>query len=498
MNAGDILIANPGDRIAVDGVIVKGVSHIDESMLTGESVFPEKEKDAKVYAGSLCADGRIMYRAETVGCGTAISKIVRFVENARSSKAPIERIADRVSGYFVPVVFGIALLSFVLWAVFGGDFSFALNIFVSVLVVACPCALGLAAPMSVIIATGIGANYGILFKNAESIEQLSEVTVAALDKTGTLTEGKLMITDICAAEGVPELSVLISAAEVNKNSNHPVAKAIVREAERRGIEIKDCTEFVYHQGLGMTGKADGIYIKSGSGKFFKEEEISSFSAPAGICVNEGKNITFVMRGYKVIGFIAAADVLKPDTVSVISRLKESGITPVMLTGDNSTSARIQAEKAGIERVISDVLPEQKAEEIGKLKTEGKTVMIGDGINDAPALSAADVGIAVGGGADIATDAASVVLTGSSLRGAADAVTLSKKTMRNIKQNLFLAFIYNIIVIPVAAGALFPFFGIALTPVIAAAMMSLSDVSVIVNALRLNCFRSRFRTLVMKI
>lgn len=486
---GDILIAKPGDSIAVDGEITKGSSYIDESMLTGESISVEKSAGKKVYAGTINRSGLIAYKAEKIGKDTVLSNIISIVEEAQGSKAPISRIADRVAAIFVPIVLVIAVAAFLIWLLTGSGITFALSILVSVLVIACPCALGLATPAAIITGTGKAAQLGILFKNAQSLENLSKINAMVFDKTGTLTEGKPAVTDIYAAEGFTKLEVLKSCAAVEKGSKHPIADAIISEAKYREIDVSDISDFKSFEGHGVEAVSEGKIIKAGNISFFENND--EMALQGNKFSQEGKTIVAVSIGGKFAGIIAVRDTLKADTAMCIERIKGYNIKTLMLTGDSKKAADKIAEEAGIDDVIAEVLPQQKAEKITELKKQYKVAMTGDGINDAPALVTADIGIAVGGGTDIAIESADIVLTGKSLKGAADAVDLSKKVMKNIKENLFWAFFYNIIGIPVAAGLLYPFFGVLLNPMLAALAMSLSSVSVVSNALRLNMYKSRF-------
>lgn len=489
---GDILIAKPGDAIAVDGVITEGNSYLDESMLTGESVSVLKGEGDKVYGGTINASGVLRYRAEYTGKDTVLAKIIEIVEQAQAETAPISKTVDKVSAVFVPVVCGIALLSFIVWLIFS-DLVFALTVMTSVFVIACPCALGLATPAAIVTGTGKGAQMGILFKSAEALQKLSEVKAFVFDKTGTLTQGKPYVTDIFAAEGFTKLQVLTACALAEKGSNHPIAGAVLAEAQNREIDLEeiDLKDFKTYQGLGVEVNAGGKIIKAGSKKLFDETANAEALKMYDKFSSEGKTAVLVGIGGAVAGAIAAADTPKSDAIKCVSVLKHLGVKTYMLTGDNAKTAEKIAAAVGIEEYFAEVMPAEKADKIKSLKESVKTAMVGDGINDAPALAVADVGIAVGGGTDIAIESADVVLTGKSLRGVADAYSLSKKTMRNVKQNLFWAFIYNLLALPVAAGVLFPLFGILLSPMIAAAAMSFSSVCVVLNALRLNLFKSSF-------
>ena len=489
VKAGDILVARPGDSIAVDGEIVKGISYIDEAMLTGESVGVEKKAGDKVFAGTISRSGMIAYRAEKIGKDTVLSKIVSIVEEAQGSKAPIARLADKVSAVFVPIVSVIAVITFIVWMAAGKGTAFALNSMVSVFVIACPCALGLATPAAIITGTGKGAQLGILFKNAESLEALSRVKTMVFDKTGTLTEGKPRVAAIEPAEGFSAIEVLKYAAAAEKGSTHPIAEAIVFEAESRFIELPQIEAFSSTAGHGVEATADGKPVKAGNLSFFKDDQEVYNEAEK--LAESGETQVIVAIGGRLAGSILLRDVVKPDTPEALSAIKGMGVNAVMLTGDSERAAKRIASECKINEVIAGVLPDGKSETVEGLRERGKVAMVGDGINDAPALAVADVGIAVGGGTDIAIESADIALTGRSLKGVADALRLSKKVMKNIRENLFWAFIYNVIGIPVAAGLLYPINGLLLNPMIAALAMSLSSVSVVTNALRLNLFRSAF-------
>ena len=489
VKAGDILIARPGDSIAVDGVIVKGTSYIDEAMLTGESIGVEKKGGDRVFAGTINKSGMIAYRAERIGKDTVLSKIISIVEEAQGSKAPIARLTDKVFAVFVPIVSAIAVLSFIGWLAAGYEIAFALNAMVSVFVIACPCALGLATPAAIITGTGKGAQLGILFKSAESLEALSHVKTIVFDKTGTLTEGRPHVVSINPAEGFSEIEVLRYAVAAEKGSSHPIAEAIVAEAEGRFIELPEASGFVSTAGRGVEAIVRGRRVKAGNLAFF-ERDGEAFAEAQKAAAGDDTAVIVAVDG-KFAGWIALRDVVKPDTLRALSAIRGMGIKAVMLTGDNKRVAEKIASECGIDEVIAEVLPDGKSEAVESIKQKGKVAMVGDGINDAPALAVADVGIAVGGGTDIAIESADIALMGRSLLGVADALALSKKVMKNIRENLFWAFIYNVIGIPLAAGLLYPSYGLLLNPMVAALAMSLSSVSVVMNALRLNLFRSRF-------
>lgn len=493
VKTGDILIVKPGGSIAVDGEIVNGSSYLDEAMLTGESVSVQKSKGDKVYAGTINKSGVLHYKAKSTGKDTVLAKIIEIVEQAQAGTAPIAKSADKVAGIFVPVVCLIAVVSFITWLIFS-DLVFALGIMISVFVIACPCALGLATPAAIVTGTGKGASMGILFKSAESLQKLSEVNAFVFDKTGTLTEGSPYVADIFSANGYSKLDVLRACAYAEKGSDHPIAEAVLREADNREIKLDGALleNFKTHEGMGVEVTADGKKILAGTKKLFDSTIDDEILKTYEKFSSEGKTVVIISIDGNFAGVIAAIDMPKSDALQCVQALNSSGIKTYMLTGDNYATAQTIAKQSGIENVFAEVMPVDKANEIAELKKQYKVAMVGDGINDAPALATADVGIAVGGGTDIAIESADIVLTGKSLKTVADAYDLSRKTMGNIKQNLFWAFIYNILALPIAAGVLFPFFGILLNPMIAAFAMSVSSVSVVLNALRLNLFKSRFK------
>ncbi|AEC01600.1 heavy metal translocating P-type ATPase [Parasphaerochaeta coccoides] len=507
VNVGDIILVKPGERLPVDGVVTDGVSSIDESMLTGESLPVEKAVGSLVYGVTINGTGALHYRATKVGADTALSQIVRMVRDAQGSRAPIARLADTVSGYFVPVVMGIALITFLLWLATGHELSFALTTAVSILVIACPCALGLATPIAIMVGTGKGATYGILFRQAAALEMLRKVDTIVFDKTGTLTRGKPQVTDVLVLDEKKYSSnrVLALGAAAELRSEHPLALAILEKAEENKLTLPDVASFEAIPGKGIVASVDSLSLRLGNARFMEEtgdfpdeirEKGDAFS-------RDGKTPLYVADEKTVLGIIAVADMLKDESVGVVHDLKKAGIHTVMLTGDNETTAKAVAAQVGVDEVIAGVLPSRKAEEITRLmaferpvtrKGEGKAVathtvaMVGDGINDAPALAKAHVGIAIGTGTDVAIESADVVLVRSDMRDVLTAVRLSHATMRNIKENLFWAFFYNILGIPVAAGLLTLFGGPLLNPMLAALAMSLSSVSVVTNALRLNRFK----------
>lgn len=487
---GDILIVKPGEKIAVDGTILEGRTSVDESMLTGESLPIDKTVGAPVTGASINQNGTIQFRATRVGKDTALAQIIKLVEEAQGSKAPIARLADIISGYFVPVVIAIAILSGILWFVSGMSLTFALMIFISVLVIACPCALGLATPTAIMVGTGRGASLGILIKGGEPLEIASRVKTVVFDKTGTITEGKPKVTNVIPLNNRSEEEVLRLAASAEKGSEHALGAAILEEAEARNLSLIKGVDFQAIPGHGIKVRLDEKQILLGNLKLMQQNNILQKERPeAESLYSEGKTSMYLTVDNILAGVIAVADIVKPDSVTAIAKLHEMEIKTVMLTGDNQRAAEAIAKQVGIDQVIAQVLPGDKAEQVKKLMENGdKVAMVGDGINDAPALIRADVGIAIGSGTDIALESAKVVLMKNSLMGVVTAIRLSKATLRNIKQNLFWAFAYNTAGIPVAAGFLFLFGGPTLNPMIAAAAMALSSVSVVTNALRLRHFQ----------
>ena len=485
----DVILVRPGERIPVDGTVLSGESTIDESMLTGESMPVNKVPGHKVFAATMNKTGGFTFRATGVGAETALAQIIRLVEEAQGSKAPIQRLADKVASVFVPVVFLIALVTFTIWYFIPaeGNFSRALINFVSVLVIACPCALGLATPTAIMVGTGLGAQSGILIKGGEALEKIHKLSVIVFDKTGTLTKGELEVTDVVTAAGFEENQVLAFAAALEKNSEHPLARAITRKAEQAGVRITAVEKFAAVSGLGAKALMDGHPALIGN-RFFMTDEgivINDWDNPAEKLAGEGKTVVYLALGKAVMGLIALADTPKASAARTVQSLKSRGLKVAMITGDNEGTARAIAAQLGIENVMANVLPGKKADEIKNLQNAGEVVaMVGDGINDAPALAAADVGIALGAGTDVAIEASDITLIRDDLLGVPASIILSTATMRTIKQNLFWAFIYNVIGIPVAAGVLYPFFGILLNPEFAAAAMALSSFSVVSNSLRL--------------
>ena len=492
VRAGDLVVVRPGEKVPVDGVIAEGESTIDESMVTGESVPVTKGPGDPVIGATINSAGGFVFEATKVGTDTMLAQIVRLVQEAQGSKAPIQRLADVVSSYFVPAVMIISVVTFVIWFVWGPEPAFLLALLntVAVLLIACPCALGLATPTSIMVATGKGAQSGILIKNAEALEVTGKLTSVVLDKTGTLTQGRHAVQDIIPASGIAENELLRFSSGLERGSEHPLAVAIVRAAEERGIEIPQAKDFRYYPGKGTEAHVDGAQIVAGNRRFMEERGIDTgaLSAQAERLAASGKTLTYVVRDGQLAGLISMADVVRPTSKAAVEELHRLGIEAVMMTGDNEGVARAVASEVGIDTVLAEVLPEHKAEEVGKLQRQGRIVaMVGDGINDAPALAQADVGIAIGSGTDVAIESADVALIKNDVFDVTRTVALSRATMRNIKQNLFFAFIYNGLGIPVAAGVLYPFFGIVLSPMIAAAAMAASSISVVLNALRLKTF-----------
>lgn len=486
---GDRLRVRPGEKVPVDGEVIEGRSSLDESMVTGESMPVTKEQGAKVIGGTLNTTGGLVMRAEKVGRDTMLSRIVRMVAEAQRSRAPIQRLADQVSGYFVPAVIAVALLAFAAWAAFGPEprLAYGLVAAVTVLIIACPCALGLATPMSIMVGVGRGAQAGVLIKNAEALERMERIDTLVVDKTGTLTEGKPKLVALVPAAGFIEADVLRLAASVEKASEHPLALAIVAAAAERKLALADVSAFDSPTGKGVVGTVEGRELRLGNARFLRESNIDTagLEGEAERLRQDGATAIFLAVDGKVAAVLAIADPVKATTPEALRALAEENIRVVMLTGDNLTTAQAVARRLGIAEVEAEVLPDQKSAVVEKLRREGRIVaMAGDGVNDAPALAAAEVGIAMGTGTDVAIESAGVTLLKGDLVGIVRARRLSQATMRNIRQNLFFAFIYNAAGVPIAAGALYPFFGILLSPIIAATAMALSSVSVIGNALRL--------------
>ncbi|SCB52239.1 copper-transporting P-type ATPase [Rhizobium lusitanum] len=486
---GDRLRVRPGEKVPVDGELVEGRSSIDESMITGESMPVTKEVGAKLIGGTLNQSGGFVMMAGKVGRDTMLAQIVRMVADAQRSRAPIQRLADRVSGWFVPVVILIAIVAFVVWGIWGPEprFAHGLVAAVAVLIIACPCALGLATPMSIMVGVGRGARMGVLIKNAEALERFEKIDTLVIDKTGTLTEGRPKVTALKAVGGFDEAELLRLAATLERASEHPLAAAIVAAAQERGIVLGEAREFDSPVGKGVTGTVNDRKLVIGSHRIMAEAgvDLSALVAESEALRGEGATVIYVAVDGKVGGLVAIADPIKATTAAALRSLKEENIRVVMLTGDNRTTAEAVARRLGIDEVEAEILPEDKGKVVARLRSEGRVVaMAGDGVNDAPALAAADVGIAMGTGTDVAIESAGVTLLKGDLQGIARARKLSHATMSNIRQNLFLAFVYNAAGIPIAAGVLYPAFGLLLSPIIAAAAMALSSVSVIGNSLRL--------------
>lgn len=490
---GDVVVVKPGMRIPVDGVIIEGSSSVDQSALTGESIPVEKHAGDKVFAATINKSGYFRFSAEKVGSDTTLAQIIKLVEEAASSKAPISKLADKISGIFVPAVIGIAIISSAAWLMAGESFEFALSTGIVVLVISCPCALGLATPVAIMVGTGTGASNGILIKSAEALETAHTIDTVVLDKTGTITEGKPAVTDIIALNGMSERELLSIAASIEKPSEHPLAEAVVEKAASLGLTLKNTDKFQAIPGKGIIAELDNKTYIAGNLALMKERNIltGDIGDISDKFAGEGKTPLYFADDKKLIGIIAAADTIKPTSYDAIEQFKSMNLDVVMLTGDNKKTAEAIRKKLNIDKVISDVLPQDKESVIRSIQQGGKKVaMIGDGINDAPALARADVGIAIGAGTDIAIESADIVLVKNNLQSAVTAIQLSRATLRNIKQNLFWAFFYNTMGIPIAAGLLYPLFGLKLSPIFGAAAMSLSSVFVVTNALRLKFFRPK--------
>jgi Cu+-exporting ATPase len=489
VHVGDRLRVRPGEKVPVDGIVLDGRSSIDESMVSGEPIPVEKEPGAKVVGATLNGTGTLVIGAEKVGADTLLSRIVAMVAEAQRSRAPIQKLADVVAGYFVPVVIGVAVVTFAVWALVGPEprMAHALINAVAVLIIACPCALGLATPMSIMVATGKGATMGVLFRNAEAIETLRKVDTVVIDKTGTLTEGKPRLVSVIPASGVDAATLVRLAASLERGSEHPLASAIVQGAQERGASLASVQGFQSITGQGVRGQVDGQEVALGNRALVAAMavDVSDLAARAEELRGEGQTVMFVTIGGRLAGLVGVADPIKEGTPAAIQALHREGVRVVMLTGDSKTTAQAVARKLSLDAVIAEVLPDQKAAEVKRLQGEGRIVaMAGDGINDAPALAQAQVGIAMGTGTDVAMESAGVTLVKGDLRGIVRARRLSRATLANIKQNLFFAFVYNSLGVPIAAGVLYPAFGLLLSPIIAAAAMSFSSVSVVGNALRL--------------
>jgi Cu+-exporting ATPase len=489
VKVGDRVRVRPGERVPVDGVVIDGTSSIDESMVTGEPIPVEKLKGSKVTGGTVNSTGSLVIEAQRVGSETLLAQIVRMVSEAQRTRAPIQRLVDIVSGYFVGAVLVVAVITFVVWALLAPEprMAYAIVNAVSVLIIACPCALGLATPMSIMVGVGRGATEGILIKNAEALELLKKVDTLVVDKTGTLTEGKPRLSEVVAVAGTNREEILRLAASLERASEHPLAAAIVAAAEKEGMQLANTDEFRSLTGRGVLGKVDGRFLALGNSKLLEELSVAPgpLLALAEELRREGHTAMFVAIDNRAAGLVAVSDPIKQSTPEAIEILHGEGVKIVMLTGDSRTTAEAVARRLGIDQVEAEVLPEQKVEVVKRLQAEGWIVaMAGDGVNDAPALAQAHVGIAMGTGTDVAMESAHITLVKGDLRGIAKARRLSRAAMRNIRQNLFFAFIYNIMGVPIAAGVLYPYFGILLSPIIASAAMTFSSVSVIANALRL--------------
>jgi Cu+-exporting ATPase len=484
----------PGEKIPVDGRVVEGKTSVDEAMITGEPIPVEKTTDDRVTGGTVNQRGSIVIEAERVGSETVLSQIVEMVAQAQRSRAPIQGLADKVASWFVPAVIAIAVLTFIVWALFGPEprFAYAIVNAVAVLIIACPCALGLATPMSVMVGVGRGAQAGILVKKAEAIELMEKVRTLVVDKTGTLTEGRPAVTDVISAAGISENDLLESAASVEANSEHPLASAIMSSAKQRGLNIQPASNFQSTTGGGVAGQVGGKQVLVGNPEFLRASGVTNFQEidkRAAELQSKAHGVMFVAVGGQFAGIIAVADPIKQTTPAAVKHLHHLGLKIIMLTGDNERTAHAVADELGIDQIEASVEPQRKHERVRQLR-DGRNLiaMAGDGINDAPALAAADVGIAMGTGTDVAIESSGITLVKGDLRGIEKAIQLSRAMMRNIRQNLFFAFIYNALGVPIAAGVLYPFFGILLSPIIAGAAMSLSSVSVIGNALRLRSVR----------
>ena len=481
---GDIVICKPGEKIAVDGEVVEGTTHINESFITGESVPVKREKGSKVIAGSINYEGTIKYKAEKIGKESTVSEIVRLVVEATNTKAPIAKVADTISGYFVPTIIIIAIIAFAIWFMITKNIATAINIFVTILVVACPCSLGLATPLAIVIASGNASKKGILIKTSEALENAHKIKTICFDKTGTLTKGELTISKIYNYSNLKENEIIRIVASIENKSEHPIARAIVNEAKNQKIELEDVEEFKSIPGYGVSANINQNKYLIGNKKLMLENNITISQEQDELnLVSDGNSILFVTEGQKLIALIGVKDVLKDESKDIVQKLKKRNIKVVMLTGDNEKTAKAIANQIGVDEVIANVLPKQKAEEIKKFKEKGLVMMCGDGINDSVSLVTADIGVSVSSGTDIAMDSSNVVLMNDNLEKIEDLISISEKTIKNIKQNLFWAFFYNICMIPIACGILEPL-GVVMNPMIAAFAMTISSLTVVLNALRL--------------
>lgn len=490
VHAGDLILVRPGSKVPLDGVVRQGASSVDESMLTGESIPVEKEAGDEVIGGSMNYNGAMQVEVTRVGSDTTLAKIIKLMEDAQGRKAPISKLADTVAGYFVPAVLAIAVIAAIVWAVTGHPAAFVLRIFVSVLVIACPCALGLATPTAIMVGTGLGAKYGILIKSGEALEITHKVEAVILDKTGTVTEGKPKVTDVIS-EGLSEEELLILAASCEVPSEHPLGQAIVEGAKARGLKLREAAEFQSLTGKGIQAVYDGKQVFIGNLRMVEEQhlELGSYQKQAEMLAEQGQTPMFVIVEHQILGIVSVADTVKETSKEAIDKIRSMGVKVYMLTGDNQRTAAYIGRQVGADEVIAEVLPQDKASVVSGLQKEGKRVMmVGDGINDAPALAQADVGVAIGSGSDIAMESSDVVLMKSDLMDVYRAIRLSKATIRNIKENLFWAFVFNSCGIPVAAGVLYPFGGPLLNPILAGLAMSFSSVFVVTNALRLRTLK----------
>ena len=483
INKGDIVICKPGEKIAVDGVVIKGITHIDESFITGESNPVKKEKGKNVMAGSINYEGTIKYEAQKIGKNSTVSEIVKLVVDATSTKAPIAKIADKISGYFVPAIMIIALVSGIIWFIIEKDFSFAINTFISALVVACPCSLGLATPLAIVVASGEASRKGILIKNSESLENAHKVKTIVFDKTGTLTKGKLSVAKVNNYSKLPEDEIIKIASSIETKSEHPIAKGVVMYAKEKNISLENVTDFKNIVGYGVSAKYEGKNYFVGNEKLLRENNILPKSDDEKELQDDGNSILYLADDAEVLALIGVKDVIKENAKEVIDKLNKKNINVVMLTGDNLRTAKVIAKSLNINKVIANVLPKAKAQEIEKLKNDGLVMMCGDGINDSISLVKADIGVSVESGTDIAMDSSDIVLMKDDLTKINSLIEISQKTVRNIKQNLFWAFFYNMCMLPVAVGLLTPF-GITINPMMAALAMTISSVTVTLNSLRL--------------